>query len=276
MIDSRTGPAKLEEVLDQVRQICDALEYLHANRVLMRDLKPANLMLDRSGRIRLIDFGIARVERGGDRTVSAIKGFGTAGFAPVEQYGHGHTDTRSDIYALGATVHALICGERPPESVSLATGDASLAPMVDRHPDVPSALDRVVARLMSTRKEDRPGTVAEARHALEIAFIKPCAPPPPLSATSVFNAPSRPVQVPNGPLVGTQGLRMLEPYNVVFSGTLEGARAALAQAAQAGMHTQMLRSADPYLTMRPQCWIVLVRHEPVRGGADAWTRQIAS
>lgn len=276
VVDSRKGPADLDEVQKWIEQICDALEYLHANRVLMRDLKPANLMLENGGRIRLIDFGIARIERGGDRTVSAIKGYGTAGFAPVEQYGHGHTDTRSDLYALGATIYTLVCGQRPPESVSLATGDASLRPPSEVHPQAPQMLDRVLARLMSTRKEDRYPTVAEARQALTTAFIKPLAAPPPLSTTSVFCAPSRPVQVPNGPVMGTEGLRMLEPYTVVYSGSLDGARTALEQAAQAGMKTQMLRANDPYLTMRPQFWIVVVRHVEVRGGRDVRTRQVAS
>jgi hypothetical protein len=86
-----------------MRQLFEVLHYLHSQNppIIYRDLKPANIMLvEGTERIKLIDFGIARFHKAGkSRDTEA---FGTAGYAPPEQYGKGQTDQRSDIYALGS------------------------------------------------------------------------------------------------------------------------------------------------------------------------------
>ena len=90
------------------RQLFDVLHYLHSQDppIIYRDLKPANIMLvEGTERIKLIDFGIARFHKAGK--VRDTEAFGTAGYAPPEQYGKGQTDQRSDIYALAATLHHI-------------------------------------------------------------------------------------------------------------------------------------------------------------------------
>lgn len=101
------------EVLTWLYQLCDALCYLHERTppIIFRDLKPSNIMVDRSGAIKLIDFGIARRFRPGQRLDTTA--LGTAGYAPPEQHGKGQTDARSDIYALGVTAHRLLTGYDP-------------------------------------------------------------------------------------------------------------------------------------------------------------------
>jgi len=171
---------RLEQVLDWGDQICDVLERLHTNDppVLVRDLKPSNLMVDGQGRIRLIDFGIARVFEPEGQTKAFLKGAGTAGFAPVEQYGNGTTDPRTDVYALGATLYATLTRTLPPWSVSLATGEAALTPPSAINPGIPPAVEAVILRMMALKKDDRFGTAAEARTALREARSAPAPPKP--------------------------------------------------------------------------------------------------
>jgi serine/threonine protein kinase len=111
---SPTGVFTEEQVLEWTGQICDVLNYLHAHDppVIFRDLKPANIMITPEGRVKLIDFGVARLfdpSKGTD----TLK-MGTVGYAPPEQYaGQGQTTPRSDIYALGATLYELLTGDNP-------------------------------------------------------------------------------------------------------------------------------------------------------------------
>ncbi len=103
-----------EGVMVWARQLFDVLQYLHSQNppIIYRDLKPANVMLvESTERIKLIDFGIARFHKAGkSRDTEA---FGTAGYAPPEQYGKGQTDQRSDVYALAATIHYLVTKHDP-------------------------------------------------------------------------------------------------------------------------------------------------------------------
>ena len=86
---------------DFLVQICDGLKILHENNIIHRDIKPENLILKADGKIKLIDFDIARIFK--NYKTRDTKKFGTYGYAAPEQYGFGQTDARSDIYALGQT-----------------------------------------------------------------------------------------------------------------------------------------------------------------------------
>lgn len=94
-------------------EICKVLYYLHSQDppVIYRDLKPSNIMLDRKGKIRLIDFGTAREYR--EERSSDTVCLGTWGYAAPEQFGIGQSDIRTDIYGLGITLYQLLTGEDP-------------------------------------------------------------------------------------------------------------------------------------------------------------------
>ncbi|MEO5951010.1 MAG: serine/threonine-protein kinase, partial [Chloroflexia bacterium] len=114
IVDMTPGFLPEERVMQWARQLFDVLHYLHAQStpIIYRDVKPANIMLlEGVERIKLIDFGIARFHRPGK--VQDTEAFGTAGYAPPEQYGKGQTDQRSDIYALGATLHHVLTKQDP-------------------------------------------------------------------------------------------------------------------------------------------------------------------
>ncbi|MHB2015945.1 MAG: protein kinase domain-containing protein [Candidatus Xenobia bacterium] len=163
----------VSKVVGWMDQLCEVLQYLHSHNppIIFRDLKPANIMLDIAGRIRLIDFGIARIFDPDSKTTTFIKGAGTHGFAPVEQYGGGSTDTRSDVYALGATMYVLLTRTLPPASVSRMTGEEQLWHTYQFNPNVPKALDACILKMMQIRKEDRYQSIVEVRHALDEAWL---------------------------------------------------------------------------------------------------------
>lgn len=136
-----------KEVVDMGLQILDILQYLHEKGIVYRDLKPGNLMLDLKDRIRLVDFGIARHFTPGRSSDTVI--VGTPGYASPEHYGKSQTDARSDIYSLGATLHALLTGSDPAEKPFQFTPPAVLIPGTS------SGLSQVVMKALALRPEDR-------------------------------------------------------------------------------------------------------------------------
>jgi serine/threonine protein kinase len=136
-------------------QICEVLEYLHDQEppIIYRDLKPSNLMLTPEGQIVFIDFGIARTFMPKESATRVV----TAGYSPPEQY-FGKPETRSDLYALGATIGHLLTGVRPKP----LTASQPRQHRADVHPN----LDALVKQLTSHSPEDRPATARHVRHTL--------------------------------------------------------------------------------------------------------------
>lgn len=166
---ARQGPVPVATVLSWAQQLCEVLEYLHRQnpKVLFRDLKPSNVMVDAQDQLKLIDFGIARVEVTGVMTATFLQGIGSAGYAPLEQYqGAGSTDERSDIYSLGATLFHLLTGRTPPSPIDVVAEDSQVPSVRFLNPNVPAWLDSVIKKMMATRKENRFQTASEAGMAL--------------------------------------------------------------------------------------------------------------
>lgn len=135
------GSLAPRQVREIALQLCSALELLHSHGVLHRDIKPANIILKDDGSIKLIDFGAAKEMGGSCGHDTRI--LGTPGYAPPEQYGFSATDGRSDIYALGMTLKAML------------------------PPDYRGSLVKITGRCVQLDPARRFSSAAELRRALE-------------------------------------------------------------------------------------------------------------
>jgi hypothetical protein len=159
-LEDNRAPFSEAQVVAIGSQLCDVLDYLHTRPVpvIFRDLKPANIMLDALNQVKLIDFGIARHYKPG-RT-SDTQHYGSAGYAPPEQYGRGQTDARSDIYALCVTLYHLLTRYDP------ALNPFALPPLRQLNPGVSPALDAIITRGMQPNPNQRWQSAREMRAAL--------------------------------------------------------------------------------------------------------------
>ncbi|HEV8663486.1 MAG TPA: serine/threonine-protein kinase [Candidatus Methylomirabilis sp.] len=158
------GPVSERRALSWGVQLCRTLHYLSLRKppVVFRDLKPANIIVTPSGRAVLIDFGIAREFRPGRLADTFL--FGTPGFAAPEQYGRGQTDLRSDLYALGATLHACLTGRDPSRSPFYFPELRSVSPRISRETSV------AVMRALEPDPARRYGSAVAMRRALQRAL----------------------------------------------------------------------------------------------------------
>jgi serine/threonine protein kinase len=118
ILNSRRGkPVDERLALSCALQMCRAMHFLSVQKprpIVFRDIKPSNIMVARDGRVKLIDFGIARFFKEEQKEDTYV--YGTPGYAAPEQYGMGQTDVRSDLFSLGATLYHCLTGEHPPQN----------------------------------------------------------------------------------------------------------------------------------------------------------------
>lgn len=148
----------MEEVLDIGIALCDVLAYLHSQDppIIFRDVKPANIMLTRKGRLYLIDFGIAR--RYHKRQRKDTVPLGTPGYAAPEQYNKGQTRRQTDIYGLGATLQTLLTGKEPLDSQA---GSAH------SYHHIPGQLRMFIKQMMQHYPDERPNSMKRVQEELE-------------------------------------------------------------------------------------------------------------
>ncbi len=149
LLKQKGGPFTAAEVIPWAYQLSAVLEYLHTRPepVIFRDLKPSNIMIDRNGRIRLIDFGIARYFKPGKAKDTFF--MGTPGFSPPEQYGRGQSDHRSDLFSFGATFFYLLT------DVDTAQFATSFPPLGTLAHDIPGWLEKVITRCLAINPGER-------------------------------------------------------------------------------------------------------------------------
>ncbi len=163
----RAGPLPPREAARLVRDVARAVEYAHGEGVLHRDLKPANVLLSPDGSAQVVDFGLALLEDRDTRLTESGMALGTPAYMPPEQVDarRRELDARSDVYALGATLHHALSGAPPFDADSVEAVFAALlyqeaeAPSL-RHPGVPEDLDTIVLRCLEKAPDARYPTCA--------------------------------------------------------------------------------------------------------------------
>ena len=158
-------------VTDWGMQVADVLDYLHSRPkpIIYRDLKPANLMIDgNTGRVMLIDFGIARWVTQQEKGVTAV---GTMGYAPPELFS-GRVQPASDVYSLGATMFHLLTGSDPQDN-PLLIFDFSKNPRPRQiTPSISTEMEQILMRAVEYKPEDRFRTAGEMRNELAVHLEK--------------------------------------------------------------------------------------------------------
>lgn len=157
----RHGRVEPGRVLDILRQVAAALSKAHERSIVHRDVKPENIMLARSGEVKVADFGLARVttDEQTSRTQAGVT-MGTPLYMSPEQIEGRSIDSRSDIYSLGVTAYHMLAGEPPfagetPLAVAMQHVNKQPPPLAGRAPDAPQSLVDLVERMMAKKPNDR-------------------------------------------------------------------------------------------------------------------------
>ncbi len=143
-------PLKEDQVIIWAIEICDVLEYLHSHKpepIIFRDVKPSNLMVNQQNHIVLVDFGIAKIFKTGQKGTM----IGTEGYSPPEQY-RGDATPQTDIYALGATLHHLLTHRDPRLEPPFSFSDR---PIRTINSQVSQELEQIVSTALQYKPEER-------------------------------------------------------------------------------------------------------------------------
>jgi serine/threonine protein kinase len=165
------------DIVRTAREIASALAEAHAHGVIHRDLKPENLMRARDGRLKILDFGLARLEAGSVSRVFVTQPgllIGTPAYMAPEQLNGGLVDVRADVFAFGAVLYEYICGVHPfAAATPLATVarvlESEARPLADRSPHVPAGVVECVERCLRKAAADRFGSATDIVRALDRA-----------------------------------------------------------------------------------------------------------
>lgn len=164
----KTRELPVDKIIEWAIDLCDVLHYLHSHEpepIVFRDMKPSNVMIDSRGKVRLIDFGIAKT------FVSGVKHtmIGTEGYSAPEQY-KGDVTPQSDIYSLGATLHHVLTRKDPRLEPPFSFNER---PIRELNPKVPAPLVEIIERALMFNARERFQNCAEMKEALETMRLRP-------------------------------------------------------------------------------------------------------
>jgi serine/threonine protein kinase len=177
---AQTKELPIEKIIEWSIDLCDVVEYLHTQPkpIVFRDMKPSNIMIDQFGKIRLIDFGIAKIFDSGVKKHTMI---GTEGYCAPEQY-KGDVTVVSDVYSLGATLHHILTRKDPRLEPPFSFAER---PILDFIPNAPDMLVRVVEKALAFEPPNRFQSALEMKTELEKLRYRPQ-----ISVNTVPSAPS--------------------------------------------------------------------------------------
>ncbi len=169
-IMDQTGPLSDLDVIRMGIAVCDALSYLHTRipPIVHRDIKPGNIKMAPDGQVVLVDFGLAKIMMGEENTTTGARAM-TPGYSPPEQYGTAHTDPRSDIYSLGATLYVALTNIVPEDGLARVTGNAVLTNPRKLNPSMNRKLSTAIIKAMAVDPDSRYQTADDFKLALQEA-----------------------------------------------------------------------------------------------------------
>ena len=186
------------DVLTWAGQLMDALSYLHGQDppIVHRDIKPSNLKLTPNGVVKLVDFGLVKIMASDEVTVTVVQGRGTAHYTPLEQYGGdaGHTDVRSDIFSLGATLYHLLTNQPPTEARDRFLQPGLLPPPRELNEAISPRTERAILWALRLHPEERPQSIEEFRQALLGDWNPVSQPNAPLPSPTLIDLLASPVE----------------------------------------------------------------------------------
>ncbi|MDC1405074.1 serine/threonine protein kinase [Akkermansiaceae bacterium] len=154
-----------EEALAIIPPLCEALEFAHSQNIVHRDIKPENLLLDSKGRVKVADFGIAKII--GQTNPHSDRAAGTPAYmAPEQKDSPAGVDSRADIYSLGVVLYEMLTGERP---------DENLRPPSEKKTSLDVRLDEVVLRALDSNPEQRWQSAEALNTQLQTILTQPAA-----------------------------------------------------------------------------------------------------
>ncbi len=164
----------LAQTLTMVRDLLSALDYAHRQSIVHRDIKPANLLIQSGGRVKLTDFGVARIQDSGETTRTQGSIVGTLKYMSPEQVQGQPIDARADLFAAGIVLYQLLTGKRPFDGdTDFATIQQIVghdpAPPSQFNPQLPAAIDAVMTRALAKKRDQRYSSAEEFSAALEAA-----------------------------------------------------------------------------------------------------------
>jgi len=189
------------DAVSVMAQLLDALEYAHEQGVWHRDIKPANILIMTNGRLKVADFGIARIDSSNLTQTGAV--MGTPGYMAPEQYAGQSVDWRADIFSSGVILYQLLTGARP----FSGRAETVAFKICYENPPSPSQLDAtrglerydpVIGKALAKDPKDRYQTASELRAAILEAYAAPVSPA--LSEETIITEPTQPlIQEPSSP-----------------------------------------------------------------------------
>ena len=165
----------LEQSLKMIRDLLSALDYAHKQGIVHRDIKPGNLLIEPDGRVKLTDFGVARIQDSGEATRTQGSMVGTLKYMSPEQVQGQKADSRADLFSVGVLLYQLLTDKRPFDG----DNDFSIIHQIIGHtppspssynPRLPAAIDAVVARALAKDREQRFATARDFSSALQSAM----------------------------------------------------------------------------------------------------------